>query len=85
MKQQVSIDRTGRLVIPKFVRQALVIQGCAELEIEVVGGHAQLSPTAPSPGPTEQRDGRLVYSGPLPDDWDSGEAISRLREERLRR
>ncbi len=84
MKQKAPIDRAGRLVIPKFVRRALGIQGCAELEIEVVSGHAQLSPTAPSPGPTEQRDGPLVYGGPLPDGWDSGEAISRLREERLR-
>ncbi len=49
----VDIDGTGRLMLPKFVPQALGISGRTELEIEIVGGHAQLSPTAPLPGPTE--------------------------------
>jgi AbrB family looped-hinge helix DNA binding protein len=39
----VTIDRTGRLVVPKPVREQLGITPNTRLEIEVVDGHLELS------------------------------------------
>ncbi len=43
---QVSIDRAGRVVVPKALREELGLSPDVPLEIEVVDGHLELS--APS-------------------------------------
>jgi AbrB family looped-hinge helix DNA binding protein len=40
---QVTIDRAGRLVVPKPMREQLGITQDTRLEIEVVNGHLELS------------------------------------------
>ncbi len=85
MKQDVTIDEVGRLVLPKAVRESLGIRGRTDVAIEVVGDTVRISVPSPPPGPTKRRRGRMVYCGPLPEDWDSGEAVARMREGRIKR
>lgn len=40
----ITIDRAGRVVIPKGMRDRLGLHGGAEIEIELVGGHIEIHP-----------------------------------------
>lgn len=84
MKTTVSVDKVGRMVLPKSVREAIGISGRMSVNIEIVSGGAQISALEPGRGAMARRRGRTVYTGPLPSDWDSGEAVSRMRERRFR-
>jgi len=85
MKLSVVVDEVGRLVLPKSVREAIGIAGRMSVNIEVVSGAAQISAPEHARGPVARRRGRTVYAGPLPADWDSGEAVSRMRQRRIRK
>lgn len=85
MKTSVTVDEVGRLVLPKEIREAIGLVGRTSVTIEVVGQAAQITaPERPS-GAVSRKRGRLVFSGPVPKDWESGEAVVRMREPRLRR
>ena len=83
MKTTVLVDKVGRMVLPKSVREAIGISGRMSVIIEIVSGGAQISTLEPRRGAVARRRGRTVYTGALPSDWDSGEAVSRMRERRL--
>jgi bifunctional DNA-binding transcriptional regulator/antitoxin component of YhaV-PrlF toxin-antitoxin module len=85
MSVSLSVDEVGRLVLPKPVREALGIRGRARLKLEIVGEMAQLSREGNAAGPLRRRGGRLVFAGELPSDWDSGEAVQKMRAQRLKR
>lgn len=85
MKTTATVDEVGRMVLPKPVREAIGISGRASVTIEVVSGVAQISALERRSGQVARRRGRTVYAGPLPSDWDSGEAVSRMRERRIRK
>jgi bifunctional DNA-binding transcriptional regulator/antitoxin component of YhaV-PrlF toxin-antitoxin module len=85
MKATVLVDEVGRMVLPKSVREAIGITGRVNVSVEVVAGAAQISVPENRSGAVARRRGRTVYTGPLPPDWDSGEAVSRMRERRMRR
>ena len=84
MKTTVTVDEVGRMVLPKPVREAIGISGRTNVTIEIVSGTAQIAVIDRRNGPVTRRRGRTVYAGPLPLEWDSGEAISRMRERRNR-
>ncbi|HMD51984.1 MAG TPA: AbrB/MazE/SpoVT family DNA-binding domain-containing protein [Solirubrobacteraceae bacterium] len=46
---QVSIDRAGRVVVPKPLRDELGLAPGTALDIDVVDGHLELSPPRHSP------------------------------------
>ena len=71
------------MVLPKSVREAIGISGRVNVNVEIVAGAAQISVPVNTSGAVARRRGRMVYTGPLPADWDSGEAVSRKRERRL--
>ena len=77
MKTTVLVDEVGRMVLPKSVREAIGISGRMSVNIEIVSGAAQISTLGSRTGVVARRRGRTVYTGPLPSDWDSGEAVSR--------
>lgn len=85
MKTTVMVDEVGRLVLPKPVRDAIGVSGRMSVNIEVVSGTAQISAPEGRSGAVARRRGRTVYAGALPADWESGEAVSRMRERRLRK
>jgi AbrB family looped-hinge helix DNA binding protein len=45
----VSIDRAGRIVVPKDLREVLGLNPGAELSIEIVGDGLRLTPLRPRP------------------------------------
>ncbi len=85
MKAIVLVDEVGRMVLPKSVRNAIGISGRTSVNVEVVAGSAQISPLETPAGPVARHRGRMVYTGQLPSDWDSGEAVFRMRERRIRK
>ena len=84
VKTTVTVDEVGRMVLPKPVREAIGISGRTNVTIEIVSGTAQIAVIDRRNGPVTRLRGRTVYAGPLPPEWDSGEAISRMRERRNR-
>lgn len=83
MKAVATVDAVGRLVLPKSVREAMGVFGRSQVILEVFGGKTQISVAEPPSSPSKRKGGRLVFSGPVPEEWDSGEAVSRMRRQRL--
>jgi AbrB family looped-hinge helix DNA binding protein len=83
-----TIDRAGRIVVPKALRQAIGLEPGAEIEMQASDGRIELGP-APLEVRLERR-GRLlvaVPTGPTPTLSASTveKAVSVLRGERKRR
>ena len=57
-----TIDRSGRIVVPKHIREAEGLTPGTILEIRVVGNHLEIEP-APVPVKLEQR-GKLLVAVP---------------------
>lgn len=86
MKANIVVDEVGRLVLPKEIREAIGIFGRMSLQVEVVGRAARISaPDVFDEQNVERHGKRKVYGGPLPENWDSGEAVLKIRERRMRR
>ncbi len=85
MKTNVTVDDVGRMVLPKDIREAIGVSGRTVVKIEVVGNAAYITAPEPSARAIARKGGRLVYTGSLPESWDSGEAVRQMRERRLRR
>ena len=79
------MDEVGRLVLPKSIREAIGIAGRMVVSVEVVGNAARITGPQPVRGTVAHKRGRLVYAGPLPENWDSGEAVLAMRQRRVRR
>lgn len=73
------------MVLPKGIRQAIGIAGRTVVSIEVVDSAVRITAPEPVRGAVVRKRGRLVHAGPLPENWDSGEAVLAMRQRRLRR
>jgi AbrB family looped-hinge helix DNA binding protein len=80
----VKIDRAGRIVLPKPVRDRLGIRESSELDMEETreGITLKLAERGPS---MVQRDGFWVHTGTLPSGFDIVQAIKDDREDRIRK
>ena len=85
MKAAITVDEVGRLVLPKGIREAIGVFGRMSLQAEVVQNTLYITAPEPARQPVSRKRGRTVYEGPLPENWDSGEAVMRLREQKIRR
>ncbi len=85
MKASITVDEVGRLVLPKNIREAIGVFGRMAVNVEVVGHAVRITAPERLGGAVARKRGRLVYSGPLPENWESGEAVLQMRERRLRR
>lgn len=79
---EVTIDRFGRLVIPKALRDHLGLGPGSTLELEEKDEALLLRPQRPAPDLVEE-DGVLVFTGEPGGDLDG--ALERHREARLTR
>jgi AbrB family looped-hinge helix DNA binding protein len=62
---RVAIDRAGRMVIPKALRDEVGITGPTEVEVEEVNGTLEVS-VPPIPAHVEMRDGLPVIVPEVP-------------------
>lgn len=81
MKYKVPIDASGRVVIPKPIREGLRLVKGTVLELEVEESRLVLSAPQPTAGGLTRRDGVLVavgeVTGPIP-------TIEDIRADRIR-
>jgi hypothetical protein len=85
MKTLVMVDNVGRLVLPKEIREAIGVFGRMSLQVEVVNNAARISAPEEARGAAKRKGKRMVHGGALPENWESGEAVLKIRERRTRR
>jgi AbrB family looped-hinge helix DNA binding protein len=78
---ETNLDRFGRVIIPKRVRDKLGLKPGAVLEVEEQGGDVLLKPVQEEPRLLE-RDGVLVFGGEALGDL--AESVQKHRRERLK-
>lgn len=78
-----TVDRVGRVVIPKSVRAALGIGPNTELELLPDGGGLRLEPVSTGERPLLEIDG-LPLLGPVPGAVLTDADVQRLRDESAR-
>jgi AbrB family looped-hinge helix DNA binding protein len=79
-----TIDRAGRVVIPKPIRDKLGLRAGSTLEMIETFDGLSLKP-AEEKSPFERRGRFLVYTGEVPAGWDPVKAIEEDREARDRK
>jgi len=82
MSIAVSIDKAGRVVIPKTLRDRMRFSPGSTLQAEVVGDKLELA-LAPTELTVVKRGARRVVAGGEP--FDAGLAVSEAREDYLER
>lgn len=76
---KVTIDRMGRVVVPKPLRDHFALEAGSEMEITVEADGIRMRPVTPGPVLTE-KDGLLVCTSELPPSaWDLGRFIDGQR------
>jgi AbrB family looped-hinge helix DNA binding protein len=83
MSSTVSIDKAGRLVLPKPIRDKLGLEAGDSLAIESEGDEITLRPVRPQSTMIKVC-GIWVHNGELPRDFDIVEFINQEREKRAR-
>lgn len=79
----VKIDKAGRIVLPKQVRNRLRLRAGSDLEIEERPEGIILRPVGQKPAMV-QRNGIWVHLGKAPRDFDWSRAVDDDREDRLK-
>jgi AbrB family looped-hinge helix DNA binding protein len=77
---QVTVDRVGRIVIPKPLRDALGIGPDSQLEVVADGAGLRLDPVQPGERPIDERDG-LPILGAVAGTVLTDDDVRRLRDE----
>jgi len=85
MNTHITMDEVGRLVLPKNIREAIGVFGRMVVSIEVVDKAAVITVPASAVSSVTRKRGRLVHTGPLPQTWDSGQAVLAMRHRRIPR
>lgn len=80
---EVTLDKYGRIVVPKVIRDRLGIGAGTDLTVEVEQGRLVLKPIPERPA-LEERDGLLVSTAEVPADIDVRAVIEEIRAERSR-
>lgn len=77
----VTLDRFGRIVIPKPIRRRLGLEAGAELRLEAENGTIVLRPVSDKP-PLVVRDGIMVSTATLEVDAGAFDVVDRIRAQR---
>ena len=78
----ISVDKAGRLVLPKAVRDGFRLRAGSKLELEVCGDHLRLRPVDAEPA-LVQVDGWWVHQGRAASDDLLVDALQLHRDNRL--
>ncbi|MGA7313130.1 MAG: AbrB/MazE/SpoVT family DNA-binding domain-containing protein [Silvibacterium sp.] len=81
---QVTIDQTGRIVVPKAVRERFGLRKDSELELEVTAEGIMLKPVEHEPL-WRRENGRLVFIGRPAGKVNSDRMVHEDREARMRK
>jgi AbrB family looped-hinge helix DNA binding protein len=79
-----TIDKAGRVVVPKPLRERLGLLAGAEVDVEEFGGGILLNRIEPEPT-LVRKQGVLVHRGKLPPGFDDTRLAEDEREERMRK
>ena len=82
MTETVTIDKFGRIIIPKSLRSHLNFKPHQKLEARAQDGELKLRPTE-SQGELIEKDGRLLWVSKNPVHGDLREMLESAREERV--
>jgi len=82
MNTTISIDKAGRLVLPKAIRERMHLTENSKLRVKLVGDKIELTPEA-ARVEIDERDGLPVITGW--DGYDAAEAVRESRDEHLDR
>jgi AbrB family transcriptional regulator (stage V sporulation protein T) len=77
----ITLDRFGRIVIPKAIRRRLGLEAGAELRVEAENGAIVLRPVTETP-PLLVRDGILVSTAALDEGATPFDVVERIRAHR---
>ena len=83
MVMTVAIDKAGRIVVPKPLRERLGLHAGSQLELSELRDGIKLRLVSSKPSLVEI-DGLLVHQGEYEGDQDLTTAVERQREERIR-
>ena len=83
MVMTVAIDKAGRIVVPKPLRERLDLHAGSQLELSELRDGIKLRLVSSKPSLVEI-DGLLVHQGEYEGDQDLTTAVERQREERIR-
>jgi AbrB family looped-hinge helix DNA binding protein len=78
------IDKAGRVILPKPVRDRLGLHAGSDLEMQETSDGVILKAVENRPAMTK-RDGLWVHGGGLPPGFDAVQAIREDREDRIRK
>ena len=84
MKRLVYVDRAGRLVIPKRLREQYGLHPGQPLELIPAGDELRLRPQLANAPVIRTPDGSLTFDGELAPGFDEVDAVDRVRSERSR-
>jgi AbrB family looped-hinge helix DNA binding protein len=79
----VKMDKAGRLILPKPIRDRLGLREGSDLEIEETAESVVLRPVVAEPSMVKTQ-GLWVHTGKLPEGYDIVQAIRDDRDERIR-
>ena len=78
------IDKAGRVILPKLIRERLGLRAGADLEIEETPEGVMLRP-ADTPPSLVRKGSFLVYDGEIPQGYDILKALDDDRAEQMRK
>lgn len=78
-----TLDKAGRLVLPKPMREKLHLREGTRLKAEIVGNKIELEHEVPEVKIVRKKDGRRVVVGWK--DFDAAKAVREMREDQVER
>ena len=82
MAETITIDKAGRIVLPKPLRERFKLEGGAKLRVESVGDHLELTPVELSKATTLVEKNGLLVVAATGKSCDVAEALAEDREDR---